>query len=244
MKAIILAAGRGSRLCNLTDDRPKGLVSVGGRPLLEWQMEALRGAGISDITIVRGYRGDAIMYENVCYRDNPRWNETNMVGSLLAASDILASDDCVISYADIIYPAGVIEKLIAGSGDIRITYDTEWLELWNKRFENPLSDAETFRVDENGTLLEIGKKTRSIDEIQGQYMGLLQFTSAGWKLIADYLGGMEQEQIDRLDMTSLLQRLITANIHVDTVRSNDVWMEIDSKDDIELFASIWNRGRI
>ena len=46
MKAIILAAGRGSRLLSLTEDRPKCLVEAGGKPLLAWQIEALRGAGI------------------------------------------------------------------------------------------------------------------------------------------------------------------------------------------------------
>lgn len=239
MRAIILAAGRGSRLCNLTDDRPKGMVCIGGRPLLEWQMEALHGAGINDITIVRGYRGDAISYKDVSYRENLRWNETNMVGSLLAASDILESDDCVISYADIIYPAAVIEKLVSGSGDIRITYDINWLKLWSKRFADPLSDAETFRIDAQGRLLEIGNKPKSFDEIQGQYMGLLYFSRHGWRNVQDQLAEVPLELIDRLDMTSLLQRLVRAGQSVDSIMIDDTWLEVDCEGDLMLFEDIF-----
>ncbi len=77
MKAIILAAGRGSRLLSLTDDRPKCLVELYGKPLLDWQIKALRDAGIQDITVVRGYLKDKITGEFETL-ENPRWFKTNI----------------------------------------------------------------------------------------------------------------------------------------------------------------------
>ena len=82
----------------------------------------------------------------------------------------------ITSYSDIVYSVDTITKLINFS-DIVITYDPNW--LWQMRFNNPLSDAENFRLD-GDRLIEIGLKASSIEEIEGQYMGLLKFTPAGW----------------------------------------------------------------
>ena len=60
MRGIILAAGRGSRMKHLTSERPKCMVKLQGKPLIEWQLEALRAAGIDDIAIVTGYRHELL----------------------------------------------------------------------------------------------------------------------------------------------------------------------------------------
>ena len=91
MKAIILAAGRGSRLKGLTDDRPKCLVELGGVRLLDWQLAALKAAGIEDVVVVTGYRADLLQAEGVRTIHNPDWARTNMVRSLLCAA--LRSDE-------------------------------------------------------------------------------------------------------------------------------------------------------
>lgn len=82
MKAIILAAGRCSRMKDLTDDRPKCLVELRGKPLLEWQLIALRAAGISEIAIVTGYKRELLCNRGLHEFHNPRWADTNMVSSL------------------------------------------------------------------------------------------------------------------------------------------------------------------
>ena len=64
-------------------------------------------------------------------------------------------------------------QLATATGDLVIAYDLGWRRLWTRRFNNPLSDAETFRVSLSGRLLEIGGKTDQIEAIQGQYTGLL-----------------------------------------------------------------------
>lgn len=235
MKAIILAAGRGSRLCNLTQDKPKCMVELKNKPLLHWQIEALNGAGINDIYIVSGYLKDKIVANNIKLLENTRWYETNMVMSLLIAKVLLFEDTCIISYADIVYPTETIQILAQHKDDdLVITYNTQWFDLWKERFENPLSDAESFKIDNNGYLLEIGKKTNSLDDIQGQYMGLLKFTPKGSQIIIDYVNSLPKEKQDRLDMTSLLNQLIENNIKIKAIPIQGKWYEIDNENDLIL----------
>src|SRR5579862_1491970 len=103
MRAVILAAGRGSRMGNLGGDRPKCLVELGGRPLIERQIASLRRGGVDEIGVVRGYRADMIDLAGLSYFANERWAETNMVMSLVAAAAWLRSGPLIVSYADIFY---------------------------------------------------------------------------------------------------------------------------------------------
>ena len=79
MKGVLLGAGRGSRLGRLTIDRPKCMVELAGQPLISWQVRSLRAAGIDDLAVVHGYKGDRIKCSNVEFIANPRWETTNMV---------------------------------------------------------------------------------------------------------------------------------------------------------------------
>ena len=101
MKAIILAAGRGSRMKSLTDEKPKCLIELNGKPLLEWQLEALRGAGIEDIAIVTGYKKELLHRYGLKEFHNSLWAETQMVSSLMCANEWLQQSECVVSYSDI-----------------------------------------------------------------------------------------------------------------------------------------------
>ena len=173
MRAIILAAGRGSRMGDLTDEHPKCLTQFAGRTLLEWQLSALRAAGIQDIAVVRGYRAETINPGGCIWFENPDWAKTNMVSTLACASQWLERDDCIVSYSDIVYHPEILQRLILHPGEVVISYDRQWLPLWSERFENPLMDAETFRLRQNGALESIGDRAQAVSDIQGQYMGLL-----------------------------------------------------------------------
>ena len=235
MRSIILAAGRGSRLGGLTDTRPKCLITLAGKTLLAWQLNALRQAGISEISIVRGYQREQLDFNDIYTFDNPRWNETNMVESLVYADEWLSMDTCIVSYADIVYSPEHVGKLIRTIDDIVITYDTDWNELWKERFENPLDDAETFRVNDNGLLTEIGSRPTSENEIQGQYMGLVKIGPNGWRNIKKLLSTLPTSQRAKLDMTGLIALLLKHGIKVSTVPIRGQWLEIDNQNDLSLY---------
>jgi choline kinase len=237
MRAIILAAGRGSRMGHRTADLPKCLTPLAERPLLHWQLDALRAAGIDQIAIVRGYRAEQLADTALVAFDNPRWAETNMVRSLLCADAWLKAAPCLVSYSDIVYHSDIVRVLMACEAPLAIAYDLLWRDLWTLRFADPLSDAETFRTAPNGNLLEIGKRAASLDEIEGQYMGLLKYTPEGWKLARSLLDRLPAAEQDKLDMTSLLGLLLARGIQIATVPVAGGWCEVDSSADADLYES-------
>ena len=237
-RALILAAGRGSRMGALGDNRPKCLVELAGRALLDRQLAALRRGGAGEIGIVRGYRAQMLNYPGLSYFDNARWAQTNMVMSLATAAAWLRAGPVIVSYADIFYRGELVRGLVKAPGSLVVTYDRAWRGLWTRRFADPLADAETFRIDAAGKLLEIGAKTASIEEIQGQYMGLLKFMPSAWSAVETLLASLDPPVRDRLDMTGLLRRLLEKKLSIGTFGTDGQWGEIDNPGDVELYQSM------
>lgn len=232
--AIILAAGRGSRMGDLTAKQPKCFARLHGARLLDWQLAALRGAGLERIAIVRGYRRECFA-EPLHYFENERWAQSNMVRTLLAADDWLSSEDCIVSYSDIVYTAETVSALLACQGDLAISFDPDWLTLWSQRFTNPLADAESFRLAESGNLATIGERCDSSEQIEGQYMGLLKFTPVGWQRVKAVLSSLESAAIDKLDMTSLLRMGLQAGWTIAVSPVQGPWGEVDEPGDLALY---------
>lgn len=238
MKAIILAAGRGSRMGKHTDNKPKCLTIIKGKPLLYWQIKAIKKSGISEIAIVTGYKRNLISTYNLIEFYNNDWKKTNMVESLNRASSFLENDNCIVSYADIYYSHEAITSLINSNADLAITYDPNWLNKWKKRFDDPLLDAETFKITEDSHVSEIGRKPSSLQEIKGQYMGLLKFTPFSWNKIRDFKVKYPETLHDKISMTELLQNLITMKIlSIKAIPHYKLWGEVDTFSDLMFLKS-------
>jgi len=245
MRAVILAAGRGSRMGHLGDDRPKCLVELEGKSLIERQIGALRRGGVDEIGVVRGYRAEMIDFPGLTYFANTRWAETNMVVSLASAATWLRSGPVIVSYADIFYRGALVQGLVNAPGQLIISYDRAWLRLWTRRFADPFSDAETFRIDAAGQLLEIGGRTTRIEDIEGQYMGLLKLTPPAWSAVEALLDMLDAPTRDRLDMTGLLRRLVASNaVPVSAFGTDGQWGEIDSPEDVALYQNMVRSGEL
>lgn len=241
MKAIILAAGRGSRMGEGTEEIPKGMMQLQGKPLLEYGLRSLHQAGFdeADIAIVTGYRGDKIQYPGVRYFKNEQWETTNMFVSLTMARPWLQSEDCIVCYSDIVYsPKAVAALMDPQVGDIGITSYSGYWDLWAARFKNPLEDLETFRLNQ-GELVEIGKRPHHRNQVEGQYMGLLKFSPAGWQTVEQAVQLEMPKPIEKLDMTTLLQHLLNLGNKIDVVNTDDLWLECDNRDDIALYEQLY-----
>jgi choline kinase len=220
----------------LTEEKPKCLVEVKGKTLLDWQLFALRDAGIQEIAIVTGYLREMLTCRGLVEFHNPRWAKTQMVSSLVCADEWLKIGPCIVSYSDIFYGAEAIKALIDSDSELAITYDPNWLTLWESRFTDPLVDAETFRLSPNGFLKEIGKKPKSVDEVEGQYMGLLRICPKSWSEILRILVEMSADGADRLHMTGMIQKVImSGRVAVQAIPYSGEWGEIDSSDDLGLY---------
>lgn len=232
--ALLLAAGRGSRMGQLTSEQPKCFAKLAGHRLFDWQRAALHAAGLDTLGIVTGYHGEMFQNSGCEIYENERWESTNMVASLACAARVLREHPCVVSYSDIVYHPDSVRRLVQSEADVSITYDLQWLSLWQTRFDDPLSDAETLRL-RDGRIIEIGGRTQDVNEIEGQFMGLLKFSPAGWAAVEEIRTGLSSEARDRLDCTSLLQRLIAAGVSIVGVPVEGRWCEADTGEDLEAY---------
>lgn len=242
---IILAAGRGTRLKHLTETKPKCMIEVCGKPIIEWQVMTARQAGIKRIIIVTGHLSDAVNIPGVTYVRNARYSQTNMVESLFTARSYFSSF-LIVSYGDILYEKSVIEKIINAKSQITVAVDNKWKLYWEERFSKVFLDAETLKVDSLGRIKEIGQKTTDIKDIQGQYIGLSAFKGDGLQSMQE-LYDMEksayqehkkfickQRNLDQLYMTDLIQGLINQGCNITSIPISGDWLEIDSLQDLEL----------
>lgn len=242
MKVIILAAGRGSRLGNMTEALPKGMVELGGTPLLTRHIERLQAAGVSDIALVTGYLPDRFPYDLTRFH-NPHWADTQMVASLRQAHPWLESDECLIAYADILYDAEKILGLLnSQQHPLVMPYFTGWKTLWEERIEEPLSDLESFKLKSDHTLLEIGKRPGSYADIEGQFMGLLKTTPEGWNWIESLYSRSEMSH--KMDMTRLLNGLLESGKPIHTCAYEGFWLEVDTPEDHALYEKQYVEGRL
>jgi choline kinase len=235
-RGVILAAGRGRRLRPLSDRVPKCLVSLGGRALLDWQLDAMHAARIHEIAVVRGYRARQVRRPDVVAFANPDWRRSAMVTSLVAARAWLRAGPCVVSYGDIVYHPRALEALIRVRADVAIVYDVAWRALWTARFARPESDAESLRV-ECGRVTAIGDRIRNLRDADGQYIGLVRFTPRGWRRTEGVLARLQGAALRALEMTHLLARLVEDGVRVGAVPIRGCWCEVDAPGDVALYEA-------
>jgi len=255
LKSIILAAGEGKRLRPLTSSLPKAMIDICGITLLQRQINTMKDCGIEDIIVITGYKSELINIQGVTYRKNPNYDTTNMVETLFCAKDDLEGDT-IISYADILFEKKILKNLLKSNHDMSIVIDLNWKEYWDKRFDNPLDDAETLKINSEGNIVEIGKKPKNIEEINGQYIGLMKFSSDGLKILKNFYEKCKSESsngtnplnpkivFEKSYMTDLLQGLINNSNKLKPVFTNGHWIEIDSMQDYELIHQMFNESKL
>jgi len=241
MKAVILAAGQGTRMGSETEDKPKCMITYKGKPLINYTIETMRACGIDDIIIIDGYKSKVLQSylsnDNVRFITNKEFYKTNMVYTLFCAESEM-DDDLIVSYSDIIYEKIVLNSLINNTNECVVTVDKKWLELWNIRMEDPLSDAETMKINSYGYITEIGKKPKSYEEIEGQYIGLFKLSYSSLKTIIPFYHSLNKSvQYDGKDfnnmyMTSFIQLIIDNILPVTSQIINGGWLEFDKKEDL------------
>jgi choline kinase len=249
--AIILAAGQGTRLRPHTDDIPKCMVKLAGKSLLQRQLVVLRNAGINRIVLVGGYRADRLDAEGAELVMNPRFAKTNMVSTLFCAESLMTpGEDILIAYGDIVYEPRVVRSLIDTNAPITVSVDREWQRLWESRMDDPLSDAETLKLVDGNRIVELGKKPQALDEIQGQYMGLIKVRSdtveafrAQWHGL-DRHGSYDGKDFDNMYMTSFIQHMIDTGHDVRAAFTDNGWIEIDTVEDLARYEQMQQAGEL
>ena len=241
IRTIVLCAGQGTRLRPLTDTVPKCMVKYQGFCIIDYILNSLRACGLDDICLVKGYLKDVLLRDNVRYALNEDYMQSNMVYSLFCGEREMDHDgDIIVSYSDIIYVPSIVKALCGSIEDIAVVIDKDWKNLWQARMENPLDDAETLKIGEDGRIIEIGKRAKSYDDICGQFIGLIKFSKVGMKLAQKFYHSMDRDgtydgkNFNNMFMTSFLQSMIDAGIKVMPVWVNGGWMECDDPRDLKV----------
>lgn len=246
---IILAAGQGTRLRPYTNEIPKCMVAFHGKPLLHWQLDAIRMNGINDIVIVGGYKYGKIIAPGTKVIFNPEFATSNMVQSLWYAKDYFGNG-FIMCYGDIVYNPEVFTKLLASTGEISVVVDKAWKCYWKQRTDNVLNDAESLSLDRLGKIGSIGQKADNIDNIEGQYIGMVAFRKSGIKKMQQLIRNEKRANLNgksllcpgksfkQLYMTDLLQGMINEGVSVDPIWIGGGWLEIDTANDLLLGESM------
>jgi len=250
-KVLILAAGQGTRLRPITNDKPKCLVPLVGKSLLKRQTEVLESAGLTNIHIATGYRADQIEKLGYATSFNPLYDKTNMVESLFTALEFIkGEEDLIIAYGDIVYQKNNLDKILASNDDISLMIDKEWKAFWSLRLENPLDDAETLKLNDDGFVTELGKQTDSYDDVQGQYTGLIKVRGDKISDFIDFYNSIDRElkfdgqNFNNMYMTSFLQMMIDSGWKAKAVLVNNGWLEIDTVEDLDLYETMHKQDKL
>ncbi len=251
MRAIILAAGRGTRLHPYTENAPKCLTELGGMTLIGRQVATLRSGGVDDIIIAAGYKAEMLKLPDVRMVLNPNWESTNMVETLFCAEDKFG-EEVIISYGDIVYEPRVLAALLTSRYEISVAVDENWRAYWEHRFEDPSNDAESLRLNEEGRITDIGNPVSDISEIEAQYMGLMRFKGGGVRALKEARNNfspfhrpwMENRPPEQAYMTDLLMEMVLMGFPVHAVPVEGGWLEIDTVKDYETAAAMIENGTI
>lgn len=259
-KAIIVAAGRGKRLGNETDEIPKCMVKVAGRSILHWQLRALAAAGVDDVVVVRGYRGDLIAAPGQTLRfiDNPDWAENNILTSLMYATAEMPQG-FFFSYSDIVFAPAVAEQLAAETAaapDVALVVDRRWEDAYVGRTLHPVSEAELARVADSPAgpvVTRVGKQAVPREDAGGEFIGLARFSPAGAAALrqawdrALAAGGLEAPygraaKLRQAYLTDALNAMAEAGVRLAPVFIDGTWREIDTQQDLasaERSVALW-----
>jgi choline kinase len=253
MRPIVIGAGRGSRLGVETNEIPKTLVPVMGRPMLEWILDALAAAGFTrkDVVFICGYRADVMKarYPEFTYVENRDWEHNNILASLLCARSFLAGG-FVSTYADIVYRGSTVQKLMASPHDKVLVCDTDWRRRYVDRSLHPESDGEKMRAD--GTrVVELSRRIDS-ERASGEFIGVMKMSPVGAKEMTAAFdqaravhGGKtwrEGRTFERAYLIDLFQEMIEHGSEFHRVDTHGGYMEIDTREDLACAEKWWRES--
>ena len=233
MKALILAAGQGTRIRSVHGERPKCLILVDGRTILDHQLHSLRMAGIHEVGIVVGYQGDQIIQhlrdshqdrlQSLSFIDNPFFAATNNIYSLWLARDWLGTDSFVCLNADVVYDPCILRAALGSTNSVSMIVDPEWRD-------------ETMKVIIAGDRVTKMSKGIPAERFSGTYIGITVFSAEGSQQLFDKLatliGGGRVSDFYNIAVQQLADEQVPVGF---TSTAGLPWAEIDDPTDL-MFA--------
>jgi len=233
--AVVLAASRGRGLEDMTQDRPKVMLPIAGKPLLRWLVDGFKKEHINDITVVGGYRADAIDTAGIKLVVNERFAETGELTSLACAVESLDSD-AVISYGDLLFRSYVLRDLVESKAEFAVVVDSLMTGASNRTVRD---FAYCSRGDDRGlfgTPVLLERITGAADAERapdGRWIGLLNASRAGLGKLKAVMQTLQAEYgFEALDMPALLNALIAGGSRIEVLYVHGHWRGVNDLDDL------------
>jgi choline kinase len=249
MKAIIVAAGIGSRLGDLTKDLPKPLVEVNGKSILERQIEIFKKFGIDDIIIIRGPHKDKFNFEHVTYVEDTDVSNHDLLGSFMAAEKEM-DDNLIISYGDIIFDENILSQIISSSENSTLAIDYDWQKKYHDN-SNALLDKVSVVTLENNSIINIGyyenfKNFKNL--VFGEFIGLMKISESTIIQLIEQYNHLQKNHQGRFHdsssihfgiITDMINELLKNEMKFSATKISGKWCEIDTLQDLEIAKKIF-----
>jgi phosphoenolpyruvate phosphomutase len=268
VSAVIAAAGQGFKehLMPLIADRPKSMLEVKGKTILQRQIDSLVSCGIRNISVVRGYKKEMVNLPDVRYFDNDRYNETTALDSFFSAEEVLRGRTLLL-YGDIIFDRSILEKLLKSEADITIVVDHSRAAGAHQGSANgnssngnghspsypemvqtlrQLKTTSLFLPEDNlNAALKAGRRLEN-SQANAEFIGMALFSEKGvetfksvYKEAREKFAGQpfhEAETFEKASFSDLLQEMISREIPVACLDIYKGWVEVDTFED---YRNMW-----
>ena len=236
--AVVLAASRGRQLEDLTEDRPKCMVDVRGKPLLHRLVGSFNAAGVRELTVVTGYKADTVEFPGIKTVKNTEYETSGEVASLACASHALKGES-IVSYGDIMFRSHVLNQLLDCNADIAVVVDANWQEersVTTKRTVDLVQCSHSYSADYfDEALAELTRIDSSLpeSEVNGEWIGLAKFSEKGSALLQAQIDQMREDgSLETASMTDLFNRLIDDGARPQVVYITGHWLDVNDAFDL------------
>tara|TARA_B100001057_G_scaffold438826_1_gene471586 strand:- start:175 stop:1311 length:1137 start_codon:yes stop_codon:yes gene_type:complete len=249
-KALIVAAGLGSRLKKHTENLPKCMLDFGGKTLLERQLKAYKDSGVEEISLIRGYKKEKIKYNGIQYFENTDYQNNNILNSIFYAEKFI-NGNIIISYSDILFDTSVVQRTIESDHDISVVVDIDWRGYYVGRKDHPISEAENVIFNSNNEVEKIGKINTGKEEVHGEFIGMIKLSNRGTEIFKQHFHRLKKIYWDKpfqrakifqkAYLTDFIQELVDVGIKVHCVIIESGWKEIDTVEDYKKALAGFNK---
>lgn len=236
-RAVVLAASRGSALHELTHDRPKVMLPIGGKPLLRRLLDEFKRQDINHTTVIAGYRAEAINLGGLNLRHNPEHETTGELASLVCAEPDLQGD-ILITYGDLLFRSYILRDLLDHDGDIVVVVDSQ---LNGGHISGSPDYAYCSRADDRSLFREkvhLLHMSEQADDRHGtpsgRWIGMLHVRGHGLEVLRTALATLQQRpDFNQLDLPALLNFLVESGKQIHVHYINGHWLDVNTLDDID-----------
>jgi len=257
LKGIVIAAGLGSRMGSLTTDRPKCLLPIAGRSLLEHTVSNLRAVGCDEIVVIAGYKVEKIPQGGFITVINPEFEQNNILHSLLYAREHLEGR-ILATYADIWVEPFIHRRLVESTQDIDVAVDRNWQGYYENRPHVAICDADNALLHADGRVIDIGKQVdpeKTAGNLCGEFLGVWSMSERGTREFVQLFDEIDARQSReapfqnaaqwrRAYVCDLFQELLDRGARIGSTVVDRSWAEFDTAADYHRLGAIAERQRL